>query len=220
MNEPQVLEMNAQRVLTTAQLAEAYEAEVKSLQKNFAYNRERFKEGKHYISLEGEALKEFKANHEISGKLKYAHILYLWTEKGALLHAKSLNTDKAWEVYDWLVDFYFRARDEVQEAHNCPVPRKSTKVKSYKIPEMSDPILIFRVLLKMAEENGISVRSFPLPRLKSCLHDKNIGIDEKLSLREINYELAYELAHAIVHYDGGDIINSHYVKNMIRMLNE
>ena len=30
--------------------------------------------------------------------------LYLWTEKGALLHAKSLNTDKAWEVYDYLVD--------------------------------------------------------------------------------------------------------------------
>ena len=38
--------------------------------------------------------------------------LYLWTEKGALLHAKSLNTDQAWEVYDWLVDFYFRAKDE------------------------------------------------------------------------------------------------------------
>lgn len=31
---------------------------------------------------------------------------YLWTEKGALLHAKSLNTDKAWEAYEYLVDFY------------------------------------------------------------------------------------------------------------------
>lgn len=33
--------------------------------------------------------------------------LYLWTEKGAFLHAKSLNTDVAWEVYDKLVDSYF-----------------------------------------------------------------------------------------------------------------
>lgn len=32
---------------------------------------------------------------------------YLWTEKGAFLHAKSLNTGKAWEVYDRLVDEYF-----------------------------------------------------------------------------------------------------------------
>ena len=40
--------------------------------------------------------------------------LYLWTEKGALLPAKSLNTDKAWEVYDYLVDFYFRAQNEIK----------------------------------------------------------------------------------------------------------
>lgn len=33
--------------------------------------------------------------------------LYLWTEKGAFLHAKSLGTDKAWEVYEILVDSYF-----------------------------------------------------------------------------------------------------------------
>ena len=34
--------------------------------------------------------------------------MYFWTEKGAFLHAKSLNTDKAWELYDKLVDCYFR----------------------------------------------------------------------------------------------------------------
>ena len=33
--------------------------------------------------------------------------MYLWTEKGAFLHAKSLNTDEAWEVYGKLVDSYF-----------------------------------------------------------------------------------------------------------------
>lgn len=43
-------------------------------------------------------------NHDGS---KNAKTLYLWTEKGAFLHAKSLNTDKAWEVYDRLVDTYF-----------------------------------------------------------------------------------------------------------------
>ena len=41
------------------------------------------------------------------GFAKNLNKLYLWTEKGAFLHAKSLNTDTAWEVYDRLVDSYF-----------------------------------------------------------------------------------------------------------------
>lgn len=43
-----------------------------------------------------------------------ANKLYLCTEKGALLHAKSLNTDRAWEVYDYLVDFYFWAKENTE----------------------------------------------------------------------------------------------------------
>ena len=38
--------------------------------------------------------------------------LYLWTQKGAFLHAKSLNTDTAWKVYDRLVDDYFDKREK------------------------------------------------------------------------------------------------------------
>ena len=59
--------------------------------------------------LEGDALREFKANHQFDEQLKFSTKLYLWTERGALLHAKSLNTDRAWEVYDRLVETYFRA---------------------------------------------------------------------------------------------------------------
>jgi len=47
--------------------------------------------------------------------LKKAKILYLWTEKGAFLHAKSLNTDVAWEVYDQLVDSYFKKQDVLED---------------------------------------------------------------------------------------------------------
>lgn len=46
-------------------------------------------------------------HHQIDDGSKKASKLYLWTEKGAFLHAKSLNTDTAWEVYDRLVDNYF-----------------------------------------------------------------------------------------------------------------
>jgi hypothetical protein len=40
--------------------------------------------------------------------LKGVNKLYLWTEKGTLMHAKSLKTDEAWEKYDELVDGYYR----------------------------------------------------------------------------------------------------------------
>lgn len=112
MQNIEVIEHDSIRVLTTQQIADNYGTTRKKIQNNFAYNKRRYVPGKHYITLEKDELVKFKACHDIQGNLKYAHILYLWTEKGALLHAKSLNTDKAWEAYDYLVDFYFRAKEK------------------------------------------------------------------------------------------------------------
>ena len=70
---------------------------------------------------------------------KYAKSLYLWTEKGALLHAKSLNTDKAWEVYDYLVDFYFRAQvKQTEPAKKEPLPPNPMMRTVVDIPENSE----------------------------------------------------------------------------------
>ena len=101
------IENEGKRVLTTAQLAEAYETDSKVISNNFNRNADRYTEGKHFYRLTGDELKAFKACHQIEDNLKFAPFVLLWTEKGALLHAKSLNTDKAWEVYDYLVESYF-----------------------------------------------------------------------------------------------------------------
>lgn len=95
------------RVLTTQQIAEAYGTEPQFITNNFNRNKERYVEGKHFVCLTGEELKEFKTKNQndLSSRINQ---LYLWTEKGAFLHAKSLNTDTAWEVYDRLVDSYFK----------------------------------------------------------------------------------------------------------------
>ena len=112
MQLPNAIMAQGQKVLLTRQLAEAYETERQIISNNYTRNKKRYVEGKHVIILTGAELKEFKARNQIDDDLKYAHSLYLWTEKGALLHAKSLNTDKAWQVYDYLVDFYFRPKKE------------------------------------------------------------------------------------------------------------
>lgn len=107
MEELKVTEYKNIRVLTTQQIAEVYGADTKIISKNFERNKDRYIEGKHYVCLTGEELKTFKANRQIDDTLKFISVLYLWTQKGAFLHAKSLNTDVAWEVYDRLVDDYF-----------------------------------------------------------------------------------------------------------------
>ena len=104
-----VIEHREKRVLTTAQIAESYGTNKDRISANFKENEKRFKEGKHFISLQGEELKEFKNEPRNSGLVgKNASNLYLWTEKGAWLHAKSLNTDEAWEAYELLVDEYYK----------------------------------------------------------------------------------------------------------------
>lgn len=106
-----VIEQNGQRVLTTQQLADAYGADVKMISNNFNRNKDRYKPNKHYFLLEGDELRQFRAIHQFDEQLKFATKLYLWTEKGAWLHAKSLNTDEAWEAYERLVDEYYNVKE-------------------------------------------------------------------------------------------------------------
>lgn len=122
---PEVIEVRGIRVLTTRQIADAYGTTKDKIIYNFNYNKGRYVLGKHYIEVAGEELGKLKRTCENQMSFKYAKSLYLWTEKGALLHAKSLNTDKAWEVYDYLVDFYFRSKDERKAPVTMDAKQKS-----------------------------------------------------------------------------------------------
>ena len=96
----QIVEHSNQRILTTAQLAAAYGTDPHIISNNFTRNKDRYTLGKHYFCLEGEDLRVFRTGHQFDDQFmgRRTPKLYLWTEKGALLHAKSLNTDKAWEA--------------------------------------------------------------------------------------------------------------------------
>lgn len=105
------IEFKKQRIMTTQQLSEGYGTEPRRITENFARNEERFIEGKHYFKLEGEELKEFKSEYAKSVVANTVNKLYLWTEKGAARHAKILDTDEAWEVYEELEETYFRVKE-------------------------------------------------------------------------------------------------------------
>ena len=105
------LEFKNQRIMTTKVLANSFGTEDKIISNNFNRNIERFIEGKHYYKLEGQELKEFKTNHlNDEPSMLRVNCLYLWTDRGAARHAKILDTDEAWEVYEELEDNYFNPK--------------------------------------------------------------------------------------------------------------
>ena len=157
MSNLQVVERENQRVLTTKQIAEQYGTQSKVISNNFNRNKARYTQGKHFYCVEGEQLKEFKlTNPQIDESLNRVNKLYLWTEKGALLHAKSLNTDKAWGAYEYLIDFYFRAKEQPQENQSCTPTIKLYKgVPVVTVKDVVNQIGLSRGVIRTALKHGI-----------------------------------------------------------------
>lgn len=99
-------------VITTKLLAKVYGASEDNIHDNYRKAKKRFIEGKHFFRLTGDELRSFRdrCNRKYSGcidiETKASH-LTLWTERGAARHAKMLETDQAWEVFEKLEDAYF-----------------------------------------------------------------------------------------------------------------
>ena len=72
---------------------------------------------------------------------------------------------------------------------------------------------VFMKLMHLATQNQIAVKFVPFTvsyaRLKGNPQGMRMGISQNLqTIEEVNYNLAHELAHAYLHYDKGDTINS------------
>lgn len=140
MNELIPVEYRAERVLTTEQLAQAYECEPKQIKQNFNNNKAHFEEGRHYYKVEGEALNNLRVENidlQISPKTR---CLYLWTRRGASRHSKMLGTDKAWEMFDALEESYFNQRPKQltpaeQMAQGLLAAQKAMEMKLFRVKE-------------------------------------------------------------------------------------
>ncbi|MDC5529690.1 ORF6N domain-containing protein [Acinetobacter baumannii] len=105
-------------VVTTEMLADLYGTENIRIQQNHIRNLERFVEDKHFFKLVGEELRNFKkALTSLKIVSPNARALTLWTERGAARHAKMLDTDQAWEVFEQLEDCYFHRKDILSKTH-------------------------------------------------------------------------------------------------------
>lgn len=144
------IEYGGQPVISTARLAEFYECTDRNIRQNFNNNADRFIAGKHFFKLEGDALRVFKRDVENFDIADNVNALYLWTKRGCARHAKMLNTDKAWEVFEALEDSYFSSVVERDESLP-PVTDFQRGTELAKLaPYAKDPLAKARLVAKAA----------------------------------------------------------------------
>ncbi len=116
-------------VCLTKQLAEFYETSSDTLMKNFHRNNEKFKIKDHYFKLQRDQILVFLEAAGLSDWGKNVTVLYLWTKRGAVRHAKMLTTDRAWDVWETLEKEYFE---------------KNTKSDWERVDDIVTPELVFQ----------------------------------------------------------------------------
>ncbi|EHR8283074.1 ORF6N domain-containing protein [Escherichia sp. MOD1-EC6162] len=108
VNTLQPILHNQLPVITTELLAKLYGCSVECLHRNHHRNKSRFTEGKHFIVVKGTDLQSLKISlRDFQTIANNVRKLILWTERGAARHAKMLETDQAWDVFERLEDCYF-----------------------------------------------------------------------------------------------------------------
>ena len=163
---------NDTRVLTTEQLAKAYECDAKRISENFKRNEDRFIENKHYFKLTGDSLKAFKVslgNQQIAENLKFAPVIYLWTRQGASRHCKMLGTDKAWDMFDLLEESYF---------------------SNHLLPDFNNPAEAARAWADQYEKNQKLLTENTVMKPKAeyfdCLVDRNLRTNFRTTAKEFH----------------------------------
>lgn len=126
-------------VITTELLAQLYCTEINNIKVNYTRNSGRFVEGKHFFKVVGDELKNLRvtlsnSQNPVSPK---ARSLILWTERGAARHAKMLETDQAWEVFEnWKTAISASARKIQVNKRRAPTSfpqKKQTALYGYGI---------------------------------------------------------------------------------------
>ncbi|EFE8358262.1 antirepressor [Shigella sp. FC569] len=166
-------------VITTELLAHLYGTEAIRIRQNHHENKGRFIEEKHFFKLEGETLREFKHRVAFNYSVKIARnvrSLILWTERGAARHAKMLETDRAWEVFEKLEDCYF------SQGKTAPTEQQPQIQPQFTAEEI---ILLCYMQLWMEKAQDLSKQLYPI------MKELNSSYTNKL------YDIAFETIYMV-----------------------
>ncbi|HCP8487808.1 TPA: ORF6N domain-containing protein [Escherichia coli] len=164
-------------VITTGLLANLYKTEEKHIRQNFKRNECRFIAGKHFFKVSGcelDSLRTSQRGLQISPKTRS---LIFWTERGAARHAKMLETDRAWEVFEKLEDCYFSQKTPEQ----LQLPESTLSI-NYPLSWFSEhhPYSMMSYVDRKTLNLDVSVlfdMPSPTMRILNELHSKGYNVD-------------------------------------------
>ncbi|MFA9394698.1 MAG: ORF6N domain-containing protein [Halodesulfovibrio sp.] len=149
-------------VIPTQLLAQLYGCENANIKMNFSRNQKRFVEGKHYFRIDGEELRLLKNEVTDCYLVKIGtkvNSLTLWTERGAARHAKMLETDAAWDVFEKLEDAYFCK--EITSTHVSEEPAElPTSHLLVQLPNGSAGISVWGLAFELGRTNDELMEKF------------------------------------------------------------
>ncbi|EQA2650084.1 ORF6N domain-containing protein, partial [Escherichia coli] len=167
-------------VITTELLARLYGTETIRIQQNHHENKSRFIEGKHFFKAVGDELRNLRlVLNESQNEVKISpktRSLILWTERGAARHAKMLETDQAWEVFEKLEDCYF------SQGKTAPTEQQPQIQPQFTAEEI---ILLCYMQLWMEKAQDLSKHLYPI------MKELNSSYTNKL------YDIAFETIYMV-----------------------
>lgn len=113
--------VNGTKALKNAELAQLYDVTPKRLTEVLANNIDQYIEGVHYFRLSRTQFDQLLLNPQksyygfVPGYNRNKNDKILWTEKGALLAAKAINTPKAWQALSH-IEMILNGTDMVQQS--------------------------------------------------------------------------------------------------------
>ena len=148
-----------------------------------------------YKVLKGTELLHFKSENYLQKRL---HSLIIIFESGVKKLAKI---------------YRFQPTDLFDSPKLPTVPikeqlEKLTKASKGEDYEIKHPLEVLHKLMNISKERGLDLTLRPFKAFYSILASKTIGLREDLPIHQIIYEIAFELAHSILH-KGQYVVGNH-----------
>lgn len=110
MSPLEKIDFNGVDVITSDLIAKEHGIDKADINKLYNRNQDRFTAEKDVFIINRELLKSWDDFRDLFTNNKQ-RAAYLFTERGYFKLVKIMNNDRAWEVYEHMMDVYFRAKD-------------------------------------------------------------------------------------------------------------
>lgn len=102
------IEYKGQRVITTKEISDHHELDVRVINQKYRRNKSKFVEGVDYFEVPMDEVR--RSQLVTASKYDNSDYLLLITESGYLKFVKTINDDKAWKIYTHLINCYFAVK--------------------------------------------------------------------------------------------------------------